>query len=153
MAIVDTVWGRLARFNAPQRDRAQHRPFPILSVISLLRWGLAVSVLVAAAWLVAYETRTSGFESQLFTDLDGKMNAASQPGPSRAIRYPKSGPYDERLGYTQLPDFITALTAHRYGIDAQARWSPAMARFVGLGTFPVYREKDQAGLRIYDRSG
>jgi len=34
------------------------------------------------------------------------MKFKVQPGPSEDIRFPKSGPYDERLGYAQLPSFI-----------------------------------------------
>src|SRR5260370_21153765 len=81
------------------------------------------------------------------------MDAAVQSGSSQSVHFPKSGPYDERLGYAELPDFGASLTARHYAVDSQVRWSPGLARFVKLGAFPIYPEKDQAGLRIFDRNG
>jgi membrane peptidoglycan carboxypeptidase len=110
-------------------------------------------LLVLVGWAALGEMRTSHFQAVLFSYLDRRMTHALQPGPSQAIEFPKSGPYDERFGYTRLPAFINALTAHGYAIDSQARWSPSLARFVDAGAFPIYREKDQAGLQIFDRDG
>jgi hypothetical protein len=39
------------------------------------------------------------------------MRFTVQPGPSEDIRFSRSGPYDERLGYAQLPSFIVLQTA------------------------------------------
>ena len=58
---------------------------------------------------------------------------------------PKSGPYNERLGYAQLPSFIGALSARHFVVTQQARWSPALERFVGQGGYPIYGEKARAG--------
>ncbi len=38
-------------------------------------------------------------------------------------------------------------------MDNQARWSPALVEAADHKLFPIYREKDQAGLRIIDRTG
>jgi hypothetical protein len=73
------------------------------------------------------------------------MKFTVQPGPSEDIRFPKSGPYDERLGYAQLPSFIGALSARHFVVTQQARWSPALERFVGQGGYPIYGEKARAG--------
>ncbi|MEJ5212124.1 MAG: molybdenum cofactor biosynthesis protein MoaE, partial [Burkholderiales bacterium] len=43
------------------------------------------------------------------------------PGPSPQIHFPKTGPYDIRLGYTRLPEFSRRLTAQGYAIVEQAR--------------------------------
>jgi len=109
--------------------------------------------LVLLALAVFAETQTSYLEAFVFSYLNQGMQVALQPGPSQSIRFPDSGPYDERLGYRQLPDFIASLTEHRYAVDDAARWSPRLASFVQEGAFPIYPEKDQAGLRIVDRSG
>ena len=61
--------------------------------------------------------------------------------------------YDERLGYSEVPEFVSALLARRYAIESEARWSRGLKQFVHVGGFPVYPEKDQAGLRIFDRNG
>jgi membrane peptidoglycan carboxypeptidase len=154
MAIVDTVWGRLTRFNPPHSP-ADRKPrfFTVLGAIRALRWLVLAGVLAGIAWLAVWEMRTSRIEAWLFARLDRTMTFATEPGPSPAIEFPKTGPYDARYGYSELPDFITALEARRYRIDSQARWSPGLLRFVNLGAYPIYREKDQAGLRIYDRTG
>ncbi|HEX5454445.1 MAG TPA: transglycosylase domain-containing protein [Stellaceae bacterium] len=154
MAIVDTVWGRLTRFNAPHSptDR-KRRFFTVLGAVRAARWLTLAAVLAGIAWAAAWEMRTSRIEAWLFARLDRTMDYSVKPGASPAIEFPKTGPYDARYGYSELPDFISALEAHRYRIDSQAQWSPGLLRFVNLGAYPIYREKDQAGLRIYDRTG
>jgi membrane peptidoglycan carboxypeptidase len=106
-----------------------------------------------AGWAAVSEMRSGHFQAGLFSWLARGMTFAVENGPSRAIEFPKTGPYDERLGYTRLPDFISLLTLNRYAVDAQARWSPRLERLVKLGTFPIYPEKDKAGLRIFSSNG
>ena len=121
-------------------------------LIVALRWVIVAFCAVAISWAVIVETQTSYLEAWLFPRLDREMTFAVRPGASPTIQFPKYGPYDERLGYAELPGFIAALKARRYDIAGQARWSPGLADFVHAGGFPVYREKDQAGLQIFDRS-
>jgi membrane peptidoglycan carboxypeptidase len=153
MAIVDTVWARLARGNPAVRRPRHRRRRRLPDMIAALRLVSLAAGLVALGFAALFEARTSYFEARLFRHIDRNIGFAVAPGPSDAILFPKGGPYDERLGYARLPDFIANLAARHYAVDAQARWSGALRRFVGLGAFPVYREKDQAGLKIYDRSG
>src|SRR3981081_2701137 len=96
---------------------------------------------------------TSDLGAWLFTRIDRAMSAAVQPGSNDSIRFPKHGPYDERLGYVALPEFISALTGRHSRGERQARWSMGLDRFVDLGAFPTYAEKARAGLRIFDRNG
>ena len=159
MALVDSVRERLARLDLPhlphppQLGRARRRQLPVLRAITLLRWGtLAAGVAVVAAGAL-YEMRTSRLESWYFTRLDRDFAIQVQPGPSPAIQFPKHGPYDERLGYTALPQFVSALTNDGYVVENQARWPGSLSRFVGRGAFPVYPEKDFAGLSVSDRTG
>ncbi|MGA7929059.1 MAG: transglycosylase domain-containing protein, partial [Candidatus Sulfotelmatobacter sp.] len=74
-------------------------------------------------------------------------------GTSRAIHYPNAGPYDQRLGYADLPEFLRRLKASGYQVKAQARDSRPYLLLTGLGLYPVYHEKTQAGLQILDRDG
>jgi hypothetical protein len=119
----------------------------------VLRWLVLLAILALIGWAAHYEMRTSYLEAWLFTRIDRAMSVAVQPGSSDSIRFPKHGPYDERLGYTALPQFISALTGRHYTVERQARWSKGLDRFVDLGAFPIYAEKDRAGLRIFDRNG
>ncbi|HWD59452.1 MAG TPA: transglycosylase domain-containing protein [Stellaceae bacterium] len=152
MALVDSVWERLARREKPQR-RVRRWHFPLLRAITLLRWGTLIAVLALIAWAASWEMRTSRLEASYFTRLDRTLTSDVQPGPSPAIRFPKGGPYDERLGYAGLPKFVDDLTGNGFAIQRQARWSAGLLRFIGWGAFPIYQEKNQAGLSIFDRSG
>ncbi|MCU0837436.1 MAG: transglycosylase domain-containing protein [Rhodospirillales bacterium] len=105
------------------------------------------------AWAISAEIEASPVQARIFSRLADQMKYSMVPGESVTSRFPASGPYDDRLGYSQLPAFIEALKADDFIIDRQARLSPAMARFIDLGGFPIFPEKAQAGLSIYDQRG
>ena len=119
-----------------------------------LPWRLLLLLLsLVAAVFVVVEARTSYYlQSPLLSRLVAKMGFAPGPGRSPRIRFPSSGPYDQRLGYTQLPQWITELQTRGYAIEKQAVLSPQLAKAVERGIFPIYHEKQQAGLEILDRS-
>src|SRR5258708_32855045 len=73
-------------------------------------------------------------------------------GPSGNIHLPNGGPYDERLGYARLPSFIEALSAHHFVVERQATLSPRLGQFGADNSYPIYREKGQAGLALLDRA-
>ena len=125
----------------------------VLWVVRPLRLAVLVAVLLLIGLAATWEMRTSYLEAALLTRLDRSMHFAPEPGPSPSIRFPTEGPYDQRLGYTLLPQFVRSLLARRYKIDSQVRWSPGLRRFVRFGGFPIYREKDTAGLQLYDDNG
>jgi membrane peptidoglycan carboxypeptidase len=81
------------------------------------------------------------------------MNYSVAPGPSDAIVFPQYGPYDERLGYAELPQFVRSLEAHQFTVATQARWSPTLEDFVRDGGYAIYPEKERAGLALFDRDG
>src|SRR5215472_18393500 len=161
MAIADNVLGRLVRFNAARGKTGDRQPGSfrrglgalLLRSIGVLRWLVVLAILALIGYGVHYEMKTSYLEAWIFTRLDRGMSFAAQPGPSDSILFPKHGPYDERLGYIALPQFTNALEQRHFAVERQARWSKGLDRFVDLGGFPIYAEKDRAGLRIYDRSG
>ncbi|HEX7642844.1 MAG TPA: transglycosylase domain-containing protein [Burkholderiaceae bacterium] len=100
-----------------------------------------------AAAIVLSEMRTSHFQAQYFSKLAAKLNYKMGAGPSKAIRFPKTGPYDERLGYSRLPEFTKLLTDQNFVITDQARMSPEL---LTLPLPPIYQEKDRAGIDLYD---
>jgi membrane peptidoglycan carboxypeptidase len=103
--------------------------------------------------LIAAEFSTSGLEAVLFSAAAKELSFRPQPGPSTSIRFPHSGPYDQRLGYEQLPAFISQLRAAGYVIGDQATISPALAEIDHLGFFTTYHEKSSAGLEVLDADG
>jgi membrane peptidoglycan carboxypeptidase len=76
-----------------------------------------------------------------------------EPGASPAMRFPQSGPYDQRLGYVELPSLIRRLEDRDFEIVMQARQSPALQGFIEAGGYAVYHEKSQAGLVLKDHLG
>jgi hypothetical protein len=75
------------------------------------------------------------------------------PGPTGSIRYTRSGPYDERLGYSRIPEFIERTGSLGYEIAAQARASKTYVALSDLGISPIFPEKYSADLEILDRDG
>ena len=75
------------------------------------------------------------------------------PGASPTIQYPKSAPYTDRLGYSRLPSFVTALGKAGFGVTSQARQSDLSRRLMGWGVSAFDEAKPQAGLRLADWHG
>jgi membrane peptidoglycan carboxypeptidase len=120
------------------------------------RWVLLFLLIAAIAflvWLVGRELRTSAFQARELTRIAREASFALGDGPSPAIRFPTGGPFDERLGYTHVPDFVARLTAAGYGVDRQARHSDRLLSLEDWGLNPVYPEKTHAGLSISGRDG
>ena len=125
------------------------------SALRLARIGSWLIVLAAVVglfgWAAVHETRSAFLQSLLLSRWAETMTFVPAAGRGPDIRFPKDGPYDRRLGYAALPDFIGSLRARGFAIERQAVVSPELARFMQYG-YPPYREKDQAGLTLY-RSG
>ncbi|WP_370662815.1 transglycosylase domain-containing protein [Massilia putida] len=100
-----------------------------------------------------YESRTSALEARFFAGLTQKLTYRMGKGPSDAIRFPQASPYDERLGYSNLPNYLAKLKTRDYVVVEQARMSPKMLELADLGLFATYHEKTRAGLDILDYSG
>jgi membrane peptidoglycan carboxypeptidase len=110
--------------------------------------GLGLFLLVGV-----YEARTSAIQSFVLSHWAGSLSYAVMPGPSGHIAFPESGPFDERRGYSRIPEFAGRLEAHGYRVTEQARQSPDMMWLVRRGIAPPYREPAAAGLVIRDRAG
>jgi membrane peptidoglycan carboxypeptidase len=114
----------------------------------------AIGALAYAIYqLVFTELQTSRWQAHYLAQLGRQLSVTVAPGPSNAIRFPGTGPYDERLGYAQLPDFTARLQQRGFAIADQARMSPRMIELIDDGLFAPYREKTQAGLELFDCSG
>ena len=111
---------------------------------------LALVLLSLAVWWAVREVRSSALQARYFSNMVGKLKYSVEPGPSKSIRFPQDSPYDERLGYANLPDFLNRLEERDYQVTAQARFSPKMVELADLGVFATYREKTKTGLVILD---
>jgi membrane peptidoglycan carboxypeptidase len=133
--------GEPATGGKPPKRRSRIKPALVLVLLMLLS--------IFAWWLVT-ETRTSSLQASYFSHLASKISYKVEPGPSNNIRFPSDSPYDERLGYANMPDYLAKLKAHDYEVVAQARLSPKMVELADMGLFATYREKTKVGLAIYD---
>ncbi len=115
-----------------------------------LLWFLVLLLLVISGVLLAYEMRTSKLQAREISRYAETLTYSLEPGPSSAIRYPDLGPFDQRLGYTRLPDFLARLQQQQFIIEQQVQLSPALQQYSHHGLYLPYREKTQAGLFIGD---
>ncbi|WP_343216021.1 transglycosylase domain-containing protein [Collimonas antrihumi] len=124
--------------------------------MTLRKWGkllLLISLLGLLAFvarLVNSELRSSQWQARHLSELDRELTFKLEPGASTAIRFPKTGPYDERLGYSKIPAFTQYLAQHDYRITQQARISPKLAQLADRGLSLAYSEKTQTGLDLFD---
>ncbi len=135
---------------------ADARPAPQPKVglqARLVRLSIAAGVVLILALVALVEVRTSNLQALVLSRFDRELRFKLESGPGPDLRAPDGGPYDTRLGYTRLPDFVQRLQAVGYTIDGQARPSPRMRELVARGLFPIYPEKSQAGLSVVDRQG
>ena len=110
-----------------------------------------ISFLVVAG--ITFELKDSWLQSRIFRVADQHLTYRVTQGPSTAIHYPAAGPYDWTLGYARMPVFLLRLKAAGFHVDAQAEDSPLYSLLTGTGVYPIYSQKDQAGLKITDRDG
>jgi membrane peptidoglycan carboxypeptidase len=109
---------------------------------------LIIAIVVGLA--ASKEMRTSRFQSQEISKFAQTLNYELKPGPSDAIHYPGAGPFDLRLGYSSLGEFLPRLLKRDFVVEAQTRFSPALMNYTDRGLFVPYSEKIQAGLSITD---
>lgn len=124
----------------PRRNRHGWKAFWLLLLIIAVVVGLAASK----------EMRTSRFQAREVSKFAKTLSYELKPGPSDAIHYPGAGPFDLRLGYSSLGEFLPRLLKRDYVISAQTRFSPALMNYTDKGLFVPYAEKIQAGLSITD---
>jgi hypothetical protein len=80
---------------------------------------------MAALWAFN-EMRTSSAEADFFSREAARLTYAPGAGPSDSVRFPRGGPYDARLGYSGLPQYLQRLRARHFQIARQARQSAAL---------------------------
>jgi len=124
----------------PRKSKRSRNAFIVLMLV----------LLSLAVWWMLREFRTSTMQARYFTHLVKQLNYKVEPGPSDAIRFPHDSPYDERLGYANLPDYLAKLKTRDFEITAQSRFSPKMVELSDMGIFTTFREKTRTGLTIYD---
>ena len=115
-----------------------------------LFWLIVLIALIALGFAASKEMRTSRLQAQELSRLARDLTFQVKPGASDAIVYPGAGPFDRRLGYSDLGTFLPRLLKRGYVIQDQSRFSPQLMDYSAKGLFVPYAEKIQAGLSITD---
>ena len=117
--------------------------------------GLAILIVAVAALttLIAWEMRTSTLQSRWFSRYSAKLHWEMQDGACATPIQAPSGPYDRRLGYSQLSELTRKLTARDFVVARQACPSPELLQLAQRGIAPPYDEKLSGTLHILDRVG
>ncbi|MGE8150766.1 transglycosylase domain-containing protein [Pseudomonas vancouverensis] len=113
-------------------------------------WLLLLIIVIGVGLAAMREMRTSKFQAREVSKYAASLSYELKPGPSDAIRYPGDGPFDRRLGYSSLDEFLPRLLKRDFVVEAQTRFSPALIKYSDKGLFVPYAEKIQAGLSITD---
>lgn len=119
------------------------------------RWFVRVALYLSALFITAliiFECQTSWLQSIVLTGVAKTLKYQVAPGPAPSLVQAPDGPYDRRLGYTFIPQFIDRVSQKGFVVSAQARPSVSL-RMISRGFFPPYPEKTQAGLVLADHKG
>src|SRR5476649_41915 len=148
------LWQTDSKPAVVQTDSADPPPLPQSPRSRRLWWRLMglvlVLALVAMGWAASWEIRTSRLQAEHLSPFAASLSYRVEPGASDAMVYPGEGPFDRRLGYSALNEFLPRLLKRNYVIQAQSRFSPALMSYAEHGLFVPYAEKVQAGLTITD---
>ncbi|MBU4114930.1 MAG: transglycosylase domain-containing protein [Gammaproteobacteria bacterium] len=120
--------------------------------VKIVAFLALLGLMAAAAWWSWQEMRSSRWQASFISQRAQKATYAPEPGaaPPASLRYPIDGPFDARMGYSSLPQFLTMLQSQNFQITSQVRMSAVMTEWIDLGLYAPYREKDQSGLEILD---
>lgn len=115
---------------------------------TLRRWAVITASLAVVA---VAEMKTSFVQSKVFRRVAEGKNFTETRTTDSLTAAPASGPYDERLGYTETLKFRQNLTRKGYVLENEVSWQEHS--ILGVRLFPIYNEKAQAGLQISDHTG
>lgn len=128
----------------------KRRILPRVVLLGLLAGLLIVGIVVVK--FVREEVETSRYQARYLSGIGKQISFKLEKGPSSSIRYPEYGPYDQRMGYTLLPEAVDRMTKVGFSVSAQAVSSPMLTQLIDDGFFAIYPEKTQAGLKIFDQT-
>src|SRR5262249_48245311 len=113
-------------WHQPEKLRDWWKPFRInLAILRKnFRWILLTVVPVLLATLLLFEARTSKLQARILHLIAARLSYSVAPGPSAAVAFPASGPFNEARGYAELPGFSQRLNDAGFRITAQVRFSP-----------------------------
>lgn len=128
----------------------RQRIFVLYRVVTSRVFWLLVVLGLCTAWFIDFEVRQAYWQTRLIVPYAESLTYEVVDGKASLALYPQQGPFDQRLGYARLPQFLSTLQKQGMVIDRQAEFSDPLGRYVLKGFNPPYIEKHQGGLRIQD---
>src|SRR5207302_523584 len=128
---------------APAKTQRTSRAKPEGRELRFYQVVLVTAAITATSLLTYIEYRYSFIQARYFSAVAAGLQYQVEPGPSNSIRFPQTGPYDHRLGYAELPNYLEKLDAQGYKVRAQARLSRELSRLIAAGYSPPYPENAQ----------
>lgn len=135
--------------------RKTHRSLPIKNQKTYGKLKVFILFLLVVGGIsgfAGWEMKTSRLQAMFFSEIAKTFNFEVKPNESKDIRFPVQGPYDIRLGYVRIQEWIEQLKNKGFVVSDQARWSYELEHCANLGLSAVYAEKSQAGIRILDKN-
>ncbi|MDD0974353.1 transglycosylase domain-containing protein [Pseudomonas fontis] len=129
-------------------------PTPTRRVSWWWLFWLVLLIFLLALGVAGYrEMQSSKVQSREFSQFAATLSYSMHKGSTDSIMYPGEGPFDMRLGYSAIGEFLPRLLKRDYVVVEQTRFSPALMNYAEHGFFVPYTEKIQAGLAITDCKG
>lgn len=116
-------------------------------------WSFTLLLAICLAVAIGYELQTSALQAYLLPRYTAKVTYALADGPSASIAFPRSAPFDDRLGYSRIGEFQRRLQERGFVVSKQAVVSPELVQLLDLDIAPPYREPLVAGLTIHGMNG
>ncbi|MGL5392489.1 MAG: transglycosylase domain-containing protein, partial [Shewanella sp.] len=113
-------------------------------------WLLFFILILCLVILIGQEIKTSYYQSKYLHQYAKTLTYDLKNAPTQSVIYPSYGPFDERHGYSKLPQYLERLLQRNFQITRQVAFSPALEQYANLGFFPPYHEKAQSGLTLLD---
>jgi membrane peptidoglycan carboxypeptidase len=145
---LDTVDTGPVAFSAAGGIPATARPGRLARRLRLSAWTLLALLVLAA--LVWHELHFSRAQARLLTQQARSLTYNLHLGPAEGFVVPAHGPFNQRLGYTEIPLFTQRLQERGLVLRQQAAPEPALRRHFGRGLSTPFPEKVHAGLTVHD---
>jgi membrane peptidoglycan carboxypeptidase len=115
------------------------------------KFGLLFILLcLALGGLAFFEVKTSFYQAKFLHQYGKTLTYHLVPEATDSVIYPSYGPFDERHGYSKIPEKLARLVERNFQISKQVAFSPRLQEYAKLGFFPPYHEKAQSGLSLLD---
>lgn len=119
-------------------------------------WSAIIVVLILAAigsLLLYQEMKSSPIQSALFESLSEDVTWSVKDAAAPKPAVVQHGPFNERRGYTKVPDVIERLKKRGFEIDKQAQPSERFVELMQNDYVPPFEQTSRATFEILDRRG